>query len=867
MSERYCYDRWQSSLNELQTLLNENTSPSKDKDHLAKAYLRFLQVLKEVNEVHTYIRQPQHREAVGTAVLCCAALLTEYWSALVTANKGIDVIDFGSYLLELQLTPDDLEVPLPAVLKASDRLGQAKLKAALTAAEASTVQATDFSVPEEPLIATLKYSTKALPNRSTYPKSLPLDASVEITSSPDEAATKIQSAWRGWRDRQSAADKRWKEHEYVGMSRNDNMSTDIQSLLDLEEGAVARRERRRREYEQARLEIEALLQVQETPLMVLEEINQINAWLDGKIKMEGDRWPEVPLDGELLTAAQDGIIPSSENQIPKLQGKNPKLSAFAGDAASSFAPGKARKLGAGSGSNFGSTNANEASKSSAVPTFASQLEVLIKKWKVTDEQNLKIEQDQQGVWGIGTDTATADADTDATSISDAPLPALEGLPVPRRGSSIDAIDFKLLTTATRPLIKEKVRLTVRERARQTAAAANAARPAPAAAKQKQTAPSAKPSSKVPIPTLKKPDEKPTPAANSSKRAAGNKEDKEPKREPLPPPRDLEEILKELAEQQIALKCPEMNLRNFTGTCCLVPGSSAAGDSQPTPVRKAKSGGKAANIAAKTSEPLVLYPEPSFAQIRQLLTAKCALPLAIQGFIADQKLKTQIANGRNCPVTGLIYGPRGSGKTMLVHAVAHESKASLFDLSPKKLARKYPGQQTIDVAVQSVFAAAKAAAPAIIYIDNVEQLFIRDENRVAQLAEEIGGPTPIEPVGRIRRQLLIEVAALKPEDDDRCRRAILEELAVELKCLEFWTAQQLTLAAQLTPDYTAGQLKIILIQSLDLFRASKGDKVDLLDYFIEAIAAEVKTDSVELQTVAEWTARAHAMLGKAAASLK
>lgn len=853
--------------------------------------------------MHTYIRQPQHREAVTTSLLCCAALLTESWSALVTANKGIDVIDFGNYLLELQLTPDDLEVAVPAVFKASGRLGQAKWKEALTTAEASTVPATRCSASEEPFIAALKHSTKVLLTRSAFSKALPLDASLGINIGPDEAATKIQSAWRGWRDRQSAADKRREELEYIGMSkaRIDNVGSDMHSSVDLEEGAIARRERRRREYEQARLEIEELLQVQETPLMALEEMNQINSWLEEKIKNGSEQWPEVPLDGELSAAVQNGNTSSSENQNPKLRNQHPKSAPNSNDAATSLSPGKARKLGAGKGSDFSSTNANEASKSSAVPTFALQLQELIDKWKLNDVENITDEQMQQGVSDIATYTATADTYTDATSISDEPLPALEGLPVPRRGSSIDAIDFKLLTTSTRPRIKQRVRLTVRERARQTAAAANAARPAPPAAKQKQATAGTNPPSKVSRPTSKKPVEKDTPATKNTKPGTGNKEDKEPKREPLPPPRDLEEIFNELAEQQIALRCPKINLNNFLGTFCLVPGSSATGDSQPTPVLKAKSGGKAANIAAKASQPLAFYPELSFAQIRQLLAVKCALPLAIQGFYADQEIKTQMTNGMNCPVTALIYGPRGSGKTMLVHAIAHESRASLFDLSPQKLAGKYAGQQTIDVAVQSVFAAAKAAAPAIIYIDNIEQLFIRDEKRVAQIAEEIGG----EPVVRIRRQLLIEIAALKPEDgvlvlctsrepqacvradevsfisffqffvhiplpDDLCRRAILEEFASELKCQEIWTAQQLNMAARLTQGYTAGQLKSIMTCTLDLFKASNGDKVDVLDSFMEATSIEVKIESTELQIVAEWTARAHALLNdgaKTASSLK
>lgn len=51
---------------------------------------------------------------------------------------------------------------------------------------------------------------------------------------------------------------------------------------------------------------------------------------------------------------------------------------------------------------------------------------------------------------------------------------------------------------------------------------------------------------------------------------------------------------------------------------------------------------------------------------------------------------------------LISGPKGTGKTMLVHAICTELGANLFDLSAKNLEGKYPGKDGLKMLLHMIF---------------------------------------------------------------------------------------------------------------------------------------------------------------------
>ncbi len=211
-----------------------------------------------------------------------------------------------------------------------------------------------------------------------------------------------------------------------------------------------------------------------------------------------------------------------------------------------------------------------------------------------------------------------------------------------------------------------------------------------------------------------------------------------------------------------------------------------------------------------------------------------------------------AMGAKIPKGVLLYGPPGTGKTLLARAVAGEAGVPFFSISGSDFVEMFVGVGASRV--RDLFEQAKGAAPAIVFIDEIDavgrhrgaglggghdereqtlnQLLVEmdgfDQNKGVILVAASNRPDILDPAllrpGRFDRQVVVDRPDLRGRE---------EILRVHAKGKPFGDGIDLAVLARRTPGFTGADLANTINEGA-LLAARRGKNEIGMDELDEAI---------------------------------
>jgi transitional endoplasmic reticulum ATPase len=165
---------------------------------------------------------------------------------------------------------------------------------------------------------------------------------------------------------------------------------------------------------------------------------------------------------------------------------------------------------------------------------------------------------------------------------------------------------------------------------------------------------------------------------------------------------------------------------------------------------------------------------------------------------------------------LLYGPPGCGKTLLARAVATESEANFISIKGPEVFSKWVGES--EKAIREVFRKARMAAPAVIFLDEIDSLTPKrgmgmsdsgvSERVISQLLTEMDGITTLQDivvVAATNRPDMVDSAVMRPgrfdrliyvpEPDEKSRLQILKIYTKGMPICKDVDLNQLTIATK------------------------------------------------------------------------
>ena len=225
---------------------------------------------------------------------------------------------------------------------------------------------------------------------------------------------------------------------------------------------------------------------------------------------------------------------------------------------------------------------------------------------------------------------------------------------------------------------------------------------------------------------------------------------------------------------------------------------------------------------------------------------------IVDFLKNPKRYSRL--GAKIPRGVLLYGPPGTGKTLLARAVAGEAEAAFFSISASEFVEAFVGVGASRV--RDLFKQAKEAAPAIVFIDELDAIgrsrsgasglsggHDEREQTLNQILTEMDGFEPgtnVIVLAATNRPEILDQALLRPGRFDR-RIAVqppdkpgrVEILKIHTRSVPLHDEVDLEQIAASTPGATGADLAL-LVNEAALFAAHRDHETVEQSDFTDAI---------------------------------
>ena len=146
------------------------------------------------------------------------------------------------------------------------------------------------------------------------------------------------------------------------------------------------------------------------------------------------------------------------------------------------------------------------------------------------------------------------------------------------------------------------------------------------------------------------------------------------------------------------------------------------------------------------------------------------------------LRPDIFTGLRGPPKGLLlFGPPGTGKTMIGKCIASQAQATFFSISASSLTSKWVGEG--EKLVRALFACARALQPSVIFIDEIDSLLTQRTDGEFEASRRIKTEFLVQFDGAATSsndRILVIGATNRPQElDEAARRRLVKRLYIPL----------------------------------------------------------------------------------------